>query len=192
MSFTTIHLEQTGGDNLERINKIMAGIPGGAFKVTYSALKRAADTAKTKAGQFAAAEYTIGKGDFMRNVTEKVNASGGAGGVASIKIAYGGHVLSLLDFDTRVSRNGTVTTKVMRNGGASTLRHAFTAKMFGSAGVFERVGNERFPVEQKFGPSTGHMMRNEKVVEQMDKTIQETFYRRIDHEILRVLNGWGR
>ena len=117
MSFTTIHLEQTGGDNLERINKIMAGIPGGAFKVTYSALKRAADTAKTKAGQFAAAEYTIGKGDFMRNVTEKVNVSGGAGGVASIKISYGGHVLSLLDFDTRVSRNGTVTTKVMRNGG---------------------------------------------------------------------------
>ena len=33
------------------------------------------------------------------------------------------------------------------------------------------------------------MMQDEKVVEQMDKTITETFDKRIEHEILRILNG---
>ena len=34
-------------------------------------------------------------------------------------------------------------------------------------------------------------MRNEDVIEQMDETVRETFERRAEHEILRVLNGWG-
>ena len=83
------------------------------------------------------------------------------------------------------------TTKVKRNGGAASLQHAFTAKIFGPIAVFERVGSPRFPVEQKFGPSTGHMMQNEQIVEKMDETIRETFDKRVEHEILRVLNGWG-
>lgn len=193
MSPATIRVENIGNENIDRINKIMAGIPGGAFKVTYSALKRAGQTAKTKAGQFAAAEYTISKGDFTRNVTEKVHTEGGgsAGGVASMSISFAGAVLPLLTFNTSFSRNGLLTTQVKRNGGADTLEHAFAARIFGPIAVFERVGAPRFPVEQKFGPSTGHMMQNEKVTEEMDKTIRETFEKRVDHEMLRVLNGWG-
>lgn len=57
--------------------------------------------------------------------------------------------------------------------------------------IQDHVGSPRFPVEQKFGPSTGHMMQNEQVIENMEKTILETYETRIEHEILRVLNGWG-
>ena len=191
MSFGVIRLDNIGNENIERINKILAGIPGGAFKATYAALKRAGSTAKTKAGQFAAAEYTINKGTFMRNVTEKVHTEGGTGGVASISISFAGTVLPLLEFSTRYSRGGQLTTQVKRSGGAATLQHAFAANVFGPIAVFERVGAPRFPVEQKFGPSTGHMMQNENVVEKMGETIRDTFDKRIEHEILRVLNGWG-
>ncbi len=191
MSFGSIRVDNVGSENIDRINKILAGIPGGAFKVTYAALKRAGDTAKTKAGQFAAAEYTINKGTFMRNVTEKVRTEGGSGGVASMSVSFAGTVLPLLEFSTRYSRGGQLTTQVKRNGGAATLQHAFAEKVFGPIAVFERVGSPRFPVEQKFGPSTGHMMQNEDVVEKMDETIRDTFDKRVEHEILRVLNGWG-
>ena len=120
MSFGTIRVEKVGNESIDRINKILAGIPGGVFKVTYAALKRAGDTAKTKAGQFAAAEYTISKGDFMHNVTEKVHTEGGsAGGVASTRITFAGKVLPLLTFNTSFSRGGILTTKVKRNGGAA-------------------------------------------------------------------------
>ena len=160
-------------------------------EIFIAALKRAGDTAKTKAGQFAAAEYTINKGTFMRNVTEKVRTEGGSGGVASMSVSFAGTVLPLLEFSTRYSRGGQLTTQVKRNGGAATLQHAFAEKVFGPIAVFERVGAPRFPVEQKFGPSTGHMMQNEDVVEKMDETIRDTFDKRVEHEILRVLNGWG-
>ena len=186
-----IRIDQVGGNTLDRVNKLLAGIPGGVYKATYSALKRAGDTAKTKAGQFAAAEYTINKGDFMRGVTVKQRIEGSAGSVVSMNISYAGNVLPLLTFNTKYSRDGQLTTQVKRNGGAATLQHAFAAKIFGPIAVFERVGAPRFPVEQKFGPSTGHMMQSEQVIEKMDETIRETYERRIEQEILRVLNGWG-
>jgi len=186
-----IRIEEIGGKSLERANKILAGIPDGAIKASHSALKRAGDTAKTKAGQFAAAEYTINKGTFMSNVSSKSKISGDSGGVVSMSISYAGSVLPLLTFNTKYSRDGRVQTQVKRNGGAATLQHAFAASIFGSVAVFERVGAPRFPVEQKFGPSTGHMMQNEKVIEQMDETIRETYEKRMEHEISRVLNGWG-
>lgn len=136
-------------------------------------------------------DWAISKGTFMSNVTEKTRITGGSGGVASLQISFAGSVLPLLSFRTKFSRDGHVQTQVKRNGGGATLEHAFVASIFGNAAVFERVGSPRFPVEQKFGPSTGHMMQNEKVIEKMEQTISETYERRIEHEILRVLNGWG-
>lgn len=189
MSF--IRVNEVGGDTLERLNKILANVPGGVFKASSAALKRAGDAAKTRAGQFAAAEYTISKGDFMRHVTEKTHINGGAGGVMNMSISFGGQVLPLLTFNTTYTKDGAVQTQVKRNGGASTLQHAFVARIFGPTAVFERVGSPRFPVEQKFGPSTAHMMQNEQVIEKMDETIRTTYDTRIEHEILRVLNGWG-
>lgn len=189
MSF--VRVDEVGGNTLDRVNKILAGVPGGVWKATHSALKRAGDTAKTKAGQFAAAEYTINKGDFMRNTNMKTRITSEAGGVVSMTISYAGNVLPLLTFNTKFSRNGLLQTQVKRNGGAATLERAFAARVFGPVAVFERVGAPRFPVEQKFGPSTGHMMQNEEVIEQMDETVRDTFEARIEHEITRILNGWG-
>lgn len=187
----SVMLSEIGADSLERLNKILAGVPDGIWKASYSALRRAGDTAKTRAGQYAAEEYTINKGDFMRNVRQKTHISSEVGGLVSMSISYAGNVLPLLTFRTRYERGGLLRTQVKRNGAASVLEHAFAARVFGPIGVFERVGEKRFPVEQKFGPSTAHMMQNEIVVEKMDETIKETFDRRLEHEITRVLNGWG-
>lgn len=190
MSF--IRIDEIGNDSLGRVNKLLAGIQGGVYKATFFALKRAGDTAKTKAGQFAAAEYAITKREFMRNVNSKTQIkSESGGGVTSMSISYAGHVLPLLTFNTKFAKNARVQTQVVRNGGASTLERAFIANIFGSAGVYERVGASRFPVEQKYGPSTGQMMQNDRVINQMDETIQETYERRIEHEINRILSGWG-
>lgn len=186
-----ISIENVGGQSLDRLNKLLAGIPGGAIKAASSALKRAGDTAKTQAGRFAAAEYTINKSDFMRNTTIKTKTSATTAGVASMSISYAGNVLPLLTFNTSYARDGSVRTQVKRNGGSQLLEHVFVAKISGYTGTYERIGRARFPLEQRFGPSTGHMMRNEDVIEKMDETVRETFERRAESEIWRVLNGWG-
>ncbi|MCD8199810.1 MAG: phage tail protein [Coriobacteriaceae bacterium] len=185
-----VKIESVGDRSLERVNKILSTVPNGVYKATYSALKRAGQTAKTQAGRFAAAEYTINKSTFMSNVNQKQHITGSSGGVTSMTITFAGSVLPLLTFNTKYSRSGLVQTQVKRSGGATTLQHAFVANI-GKFGVYERVGRERYPVEGKYGPSTGHMMQNEDVVEQMEKVVEETYENRIEHEITRVLNGFG-
>lgn len=188
-----IHIEDVGKNSLDHVNKILAGIGNGsgAIRAVHAALTRAAAKAKTEAGRFAAQEYTIGKGAFMGRTKVRTTVSGGSGGATSVSILYAGSVIPLLEFNTRYSRGGSLTTQVKRTGGAAVLQHAFAAPVFGQTAVFEHINQTRGPVEQKFGPSTAHMMQNENVIEQMDKTIQETFDQRIDHEISRILNGYG-
>lgn len=186
-----VRVDEVGGKSLSRANKLLAGIPGGTIKANYSALKRAGETAKTRAGQFAAAEYTINKGDFMRNVNQKSRIEVEAGGVVTMTLSYAGNVLPLLSFNTRLSKNGLLHTQIKRTNSAAILEHAFAARVYGPIGVFERLSGSRFPVEQKFGPSTAHMMQSEEVVKNMDETIREVYERRMDQEINRILNGWG-
>ncbi len=184
-----VEVQETGKDVLARVNKVLAGFPGGAIKASQAALKRAGDTAKTKAGQYAAAEYTISKGTFMANTTIKSETAGGSGGVASLTLSFAGSPLPLLTFRTRYARSGKVTAQVLRGGGGGAIERAFISRTFGLS-VARRLGRERYPLETLFGPGTSKMMGNEEVVEQMDRTIRETFESRIEHEILRVLSGW--
>ena len=193
----SIRVEVDGGKSLERAEKLLAGITRGNFTGTrnaaYRALERAGASAKTEAGRFAAEEYTINKGDFTRNVSVTTSVSGGGsthGGEISMSLKFAGTVLPLLTFNTKYSRDGLLTTQIKRNGGAATLEHAFAERVFGPIAAFERVGSPRFPVEQKFGPSTAHMMQNEQVIEKMDKKIKEEFEKRMEVQITRIMNGW--
>lgn len=181
------------GRAIERANKLLAGIGNGsgAIKAVYFALKRAGERAKTQAGRFAAQEYTINKGSFMSHTKIQTQVSGGSGGAASVNITFRGSVIPLIEFNTSYSRGGALQTTVKRSGGSAILSHAFTSTMFGRLAVFEHVNVTRGPVHQLFGPSTAQMMQNELVIEQMSKTIEETFDQRIEHEISRILSGYG-
>ena len=185
-----IHINDVGVNTLDRVNKILAGIGNGsgAVRAVYHAAKRAADRAKTEAGRFAAAEYTIGKGGFMAHCRIKASVSGGSGGAASVGITFAGQVIPLIQFDTHWSKGGGLKTTV-KSGSSATLAHAFAASVYGSTQAHEHEYGTTGPVKTLYGPSTGHMMQNEKIIEQMDKVISETFEQRIDHEISRILAG---
>ena len=58
-------------------------------------------------------------------------------------------------------------------------------------GVFERLTSRRATSQQLFGPSVAHMMENENVLEQVEGSAQETVDKRLEHEISRILNGYG-
>lgn len=178
---------------IDRANKILAGIGngGGAIKAVYAALKRAGEMAKTQAGRFAAAEYTINKGSFMARTKVDTRVWGGSYGAGGMNITFKGSVIPLLEFNTHYSRGGRLQTTVKRSSGSAILEHAFAAPVFGKTAVFEHTGMTRGPLEQKFGPSTAQMMQNETVIEGMERVITETFDARIDHEIGRILSGAG-
>ena len=180
-------------DSLDKATRLLAGINGGVYKAVGSALTRAAAAGKTAAKQPVTKEYTISQSEFLartRNINHFVRETGGG---ISVVFGFRGNVIPLMKFSTRVNGSGQVVTQVKRSGSAATLDRAFTAQMGGHRGVYERVGVKRFPVEELYGPATPQMMySNEEVMDEIEDKMAETYEKRIDHEILRVLNGWGR
>ena len=180
-------------DSLDRVTKLLAGISGGVYKAVGSALNRAAAAGKTAAKQPVTREYSISQSEFLsqtRNINHFVRDTGGG---LSVVFGFRGNVIPLMKFNTRVNNNGQVVTQVKRSGAAATLDRAFTAQMGGHRGVYERVGAKRFPVEELYGPATPQMMySNEAVTDEIERKVADTYEKRIDHEILRILNGWGR
>ena len=136
--------------------------------------------------------YSISQSEFLsqtRNINHFVRESDGG---ISVVFGFRGHVIPLLKFNTRVNGSGQVVTQVKRSGSAETLNRAFSASMEGHRGVYERVGASRFPVRELYGPATPQMIySNEAVTDAVEEKMAETYEKRIDHEILRILNGWG-
>ena len=182
-------------EGLERIQKVLAGVRGGWQKAVGSALKRAASSGKTEGKRAVVQEYAISGGTFLSYTKNTNHFSSGGDGI-EIVFGYAGAVIPLTKFKTSVKRGGLVTTLVRKDTGTAVLEHAFGATMGAHTGahtgIFERVGSERFPVRELFGPSTPQMMySNEAVLNEVKQKIVETYERRIEHEILRLMNGWG-
>lgn len=178
-------------DALRRAQLLLAGIKGGAKRAVGSALTRAADGGKTAAKTAVVKEYTISQHQFL-NYTKNINHyRTEADGSISIVLGYAGYTIPLLNFKTKISSDGRLTTQVKRNNTAEVLNSAFSAQMGGHRGIYERIGESRFPVKELFGPATPQMMySNEDVLDSVEGKMLETFNKRIDHEILAIMNGW--
>lgn len=180
-------------ESLGKANRLLAGITGGVYKAVGSALTRAAASGKTAAKKPITREYSISASMFLRhtrNINHFVRESGGG---ISVVFGFAGNVIPLMHFNTRTGGDGHIVTQVKRSGTAETLDQAFTAQMGKHRGVYERIGVERFPVRELYGPATPQMMySNDDVLDEIEEKMAETYEKRIDHEILRVLNGWGR
>lgn len=184
-------------DTLRRVNLLLKRINDGAEKVFQSALKRAADAGRTEAKRSVTDNYTLGSGGFDSNVRADTHYSAGMGGT-EVRIRYAGKVIPLIKFQHSISRKNGAVVHVRKDSGSEALVHAFQATVkagdSGShTGIFEREGRERHPIAQLYGPSVPQMMySNENVIKQVSEKISETFEKRAEHEILRLLNGWGR
>lgn len=180
-------------DSLDKATRLLAGINGGVYKAVGSALTRAAAAGKTAAKQPVTKEYTISQSEFLartRDINHFVREDSGG---LSVVFGFRGNVIPLMKFSTRVNGSGQVITQVKRSGSAATLDRAFSAQMGGHRGVYERIGPSRFPVKELYGPATPQMMySNEEVTDEIERKVADTYEKRIDHEILRLLNGWGR
>lgn len=180
-------------ESLKRAQKLLAGINGGWQKAVGSALSRAANSGKTVAKTAVSKEYTISSGEFLhqtRNTNHYVRETDGS---VSVQFGFRGNVIPLTKFQTRVTPSGLISTQVKRSDPAEILDRAFQAKMGQHTGIYERIGVDRFPVRELYGPATPQMMySNEDVLDQIEDKMLETYDKRIDHEILRLLNGWGK
>lgn len=178
--------------SLGRVTAILAGISGGVYKAVGSALKRAADAGKTGAKKAVTSEYAITQSQFLSNTRNINHFVREADGSISVVFGFGGYVIPLTKFNTRIDTGGRIVTQVKRSNVAETLDHAFEAQMGPHKGVYERIGVDRFPLIELYGPATTQMMySNENVLDAVEERMADTYEKRIEHEIDRVLAGIG-
>jgi hypothetical protein len=181
-------------EQMERVNLILNGVPNGAKKAFYNAINRGLQTVRTQSGKSVNKTYRILQKDFKSetNITEKKASQSSLIG----EIAFAGTRIPLIKFQVspKEPQKQTVSVAVLRETGGERLKHAFVAKMqSGHVGVFERAtpNTRRLPIEELYGPSPAGMLNNIEVQQEIEKAAQETIDKRIEHEITRILNGYG-
>jgi hypothetical protein len=202
----------------DRINLILGGIKNGAPKAFSSIIGRGLQTTRTVALKEITKVYTISKEDVRAESNIKIHTPRKDNGGVIGEITYAGATIPLVRFDitpetpTVGKRSTGVYARQMKNSGKELFKHAFISEMrSGHIGMFERVKGEymnsrkgenehsqkigyngtKKSYDQFYGSSVSQMIENIRVRLPIEKKVQETIDKRVEHEITRILNGYG-
>ena len=204
-----VHAEES----FARIQTILQGVPGGVEKAMYGVISRATTSARTTTLKGITSIYDIKEKDVRDRKQSTINVrtrkvdSGVIGqitfsgakiplyrfGVSHKKPKSNGKVP--VNFDGRwalAPRYTTVKARQRKDRGMTQFDNVFIANMSsGHTGLFERNGSNRFPISEIMGAATAQMASDSGVLEQVEKEALETIVKRTEHEITRILNGYG-
>lgn len=179
-------------ETIERTQALLAGIPKGAERAFSAAINQGLSHTKTQAFKQVKKVYAV-KQSALNEATKTRAQKASTGNLAGY-ISFSGVKIPLYKFQVTPKTPGTgkkVRAGVMKGGGA-VFESAFIAKMeSGHTGIFERITSRRLPIEEKMGLSAAQMVQNEVIMDQLTQEAQEKVDERLNHEIERILNGYG-
>lgn len=183
---------------LNDIEKKLGNLKNKAPTVLCNAINRAVGKAKTEAKDAAKEEYFITKG----NIEKTLRVTRASRSKLSAELTSRGGPIALTKFKVSPQRAvkrtkrgkpspSTYKAGVKRDSGLKPLSgnpKAFYATMgSGHNGIMERVSSRRLPLKQLYGPAVPSMIKNEEVIERIQKEATETLEKRIDAEINNIL-----
>lgn len=175
--------------SIAKANLALSHIKDGAPKAINTTLNRTIEGMRTEITKRVTERYDI-KAKPVRDSIKLQKSS-----ISTLRAAVtgAGSPIPLINF--RVTPNkpgkqkpGTVLRVSVKKSGGKPVPNAFIAKTSsGHVGVFQRVGKNRMPIKQLYGPSVPQMMGEPGIQEQVMENANERFASRIDHEIGRLL-----
>lgn len=201
-----------GGEAIDRARALLSGLPGGIEKAVKSAMPRAVTAIRKESVNAIQQKYDISATNLRTNQNVKVQYS--LGGGVGANITFNGKKIPLYRYNRTTPKSPTVdkskTVNAVISGewrkvhpGKAAAAHqlkstsvtkfdnAFIARMeSGHVGIFERISDRNEKIKELMGSSVPQMLENKEVQEEIAKKASEKFEERMDHEILRILNGW--
>ncbi|MCL2087651.1 MAG: hypothetical protein FWH05_08690 [Oscillospiraceae bacterium] len=183
--------------SLDRLSLILHSMPNGLQRAVPSIINRALTTIRSQTGDFIRETYTVGKQEVTKNSNIKLKrASPGNNFVG--ELSYAGTRIPLIKFKTshKKPQRKTVSVSLLQNASGKQLIRAYVANLgrYGM-GVFERKTKARASSKQLMGLSAAHMIENTQVMSKIQSSakelVLETIEKRVEHEISRILNGYG-
>lgn len=155
-------------------------------RASFAAMGRAMSHAKTVLGKEIRSEYSIKARRARSAITAKrVKTSGST--QAEILVRGGNLLASEFSLRPKTDTTGGRRKAVrlgIRKGGVQRVDRGFVSRGV----LLRRKGFSSYPIEPVFGPSVPGMAANEHVVDAVQSDFKETYERRLEHEISRLMN----
>ena len=178
----------------ERVQLILHDVPRGAEKALYGIISRATSTIKKVSVEGITTIYDISPGGVREHSTIKLKTQKVDSGVVGT-IHYSGVRIPLYRFGVSPKQprpGATVRARQRRDRPMTAFRNAFIARMrSGHVGIFERDTRRRTPISEIMAVSVAQMADDSGVVRKAEEAAQETIVKRTEHEISRILQGFG-
>jgi hypothetical protein len=149
---------------------------------------------RTEAWKSVEQEYEIQQKYFYEYTKQKSKSLYANNDIVA-ELSFAGEKIPLSKFDINSNPQQNikkaVSTRIKKGSQRIHFKHAFYAKIYGNLGIFERMGTKRLPIREIPALAGAQMVENEDVLDNMFEVAEKTIDKRIDHEITRILNGWG-
>ena len=209
-------MDVSGSETIDRARKLLTNIDGGLDRAVRSAMERSVSHLRTQSGRKVRERYDISQANIRANETITVSYTMRDGVQAAVTFAgtkiplfrygkaspkapawnQGEWVRAMIAGHWKTVHPGLAAAgHQFSTTGPTRFQHAFVAAMkSGHTGIFERTGasseNGGDAIEEIMGSSVPQMLGNEQVEEALSKETMEKFDERLDHEVIRLLNGW--
>ncbi len=177
--------------------QMLGHIPGAVKKALAGAINRAAEGARTEAVRGATEQYYIGAAEVRGTI--KISKAQSTRLISYVRSRATGRPLSLFKVNpgkpaTYWDRPDILKVATTKRGSLKPLSKAFVeiGRTSGNIHVLSRVGRERYPLRIQYGPSVPQMLGQERIAGQIERRAMVTLNDRLDHEINRLLRGYGK
>lgn len=171
---------------IENVQSELGDFHKKAPSVITGALNRAVTNVNSNIKKQVRKEYIVKAEDIQKTISKTKASRGDIG--AEVKSR--GNLMALDKFKvspkTINPRRKSPIKVAVKKGAAAPLPGAFMSDINGPK-LFKRSGKKRLPIKRLFGPSVPQMIGNEEVRTQIEKEGQETFQKRLDQNIKRIL-----
>ena len=172
---------------LEKAAKLLSEVPNGYEAAISRSMNRAATAGRSAAVSTIRQEYTIKASTVRRNFTIHKATRSDLEALVTSK----GPRIPLVNYKTRPKTDTTgnarkpVRVAVKARGGLKPLGKSFVYR----GKILQRLDTSSLPVQEVYGPAIPVLSGNNEVVDNVEKTMQETFLKRLDHETGYLLGG---
>ena len=211
-----IKLEVAGQETVDKAKKLLSGVPNGIDRAVKSAINRTATHVRANSTKAIQTRYAISAANIRSEENVKIGYRYGNGITATV--VFYGKKIPLWRYDgttpkwpsyaenlvharvhgqwKTVHPGVTARAHQLRSTSPGRLGPTFVATMkSGHTGIFWRAGGSTRTggdaIEELMGSSVPQMIGNEEVLQKISKEAAEKFEERLEHEVLRILNGWG-
>ena len=208
-----INLTESANASIARAAKLLTGTAGGFDKAIKSVMPRVADNVRNESTKAIRERYAISEQNLRAEKNIKESHYIYSDGEITASFRFSGHKIPLWRYDggskkvtlhypsqkniSDVVESVYASARQLKSESPKRLTKTFISRFkSGHTGIFEMTGMKgtygNTLISEKMGSSFPQMLGSEEVMRSLTEKAVKKFSERMEHEVMRILNGYGK